>query len=368
MSNELAARDQVARGLNGFFKNYANGDTQKAAGLYAQAMKIYSNPKLANCEPNSVITALTDAVALGLDLNPIAGQIYFLPYDGSLNAQIGAAGWAKLAMEETGTEIHTMQVYSCDFFESTIEEIDGVWTPRINFKPNMEQRQENEHDQEWVRANLKIILVTARKKNNQDKWVIDKHVVSFNEIERRRLMSQAQKIGKYTKPAEIERLKKGLPVGIWQEHYLSQAKKTAVALVARIVFKRGGEKATTLLEKINNIENAIDSTATKIEEPKAIEKLPEQKLPPVEIKPEPSHVISAEEATAFDATLSPAKKFDAETGEVFDITYTGANYVKGAILGCNSEAELSYYWEQVPDGVKPDHQVDYDAKLRLLGE
>ncbi|NCC85828.1 MAG: recombinase RecT [Clostridia bacterium] len=55
---------------------------KKNAEKYArQALSLFSaNPRLQQCRPVTILSALMTASALGLDLNPVLGQAYILPY------------------------------------------------------------------------------------------------------------------------------------------------------------------------------------------------------------------------------------------------------------------------------------------------
>ena len=57
-----------------------------------------SNPKLRECNPNSILTAAGVAAALKLPINPGLGFAHIVPYKGQATFQIGAKGFVQLAM------------------------------------------------------------------------------------------------------------------------------------------------------------------------------------------------------------------------------------------------------------------------------
>lgn len=57
-----------------------------------------SNPKLRECNPNSILTAAGIAAALKLPINPGLGFAHIVPYKGQATFQIGAKGFVQLAI------------------------------------------------------------------------------------------------------------------------------------------------------------------------------------------------------------------------------------------------------------------------------
>lgn len=71
-------------------------DAQRYWALYAQICQEWiANPKIT--DKKSVITTMFNAVKLGLNPDPAFGQIYFIPYSGSLTYQIGYKGMIELS-------------------------------------------------------------------------------------------------------------------------------------------------------------------------------------------------------------------------------------------------------------------------------
>ena len=57
-----------------------------------------SNPKLRECNPNSILTAAGIAAALKLPINPSLGFAHIVPYKGQATFQLGWRGYVQLAM------------------------------------------------------------------------------------------------------------------------------------------------------------------------------------------------------------------------------------------------------------------------------
>lgn len=57
-----------------------------------------SNPKLRECNPNSILTAAGIAAALKLPINPGLGFAHIVPYKGAAQFQLGWRGYLQLAM------------------------------------------------------------------------------------------------------------------------------------------------------------------------------------------------------------------------------------------------------------------------------
>ncbi len=78
---------------------------------------VKSNKKLAECEPASIISAVIMAAMTGLDPNPAAGQVYFVPYGGKVQLQYGYKGEVNLAYRTGVLEsIYARAVYQGDTF------------------------------------------------------------------------------------------------------------------------------------------------------------------------------------------------------------------------------------------------------------
>lgn len=54
-------------------------DRVKQQLYHALTQSVTKNPQLGQCDPNTIIIAACQAVALGLDLNPVLGEAYLVP-------------------------------------------------------------------------------------------------------------------------------------------------------------------------------------------------------------------------------------------------------------------------------------------------
>ena len=73
-----------------------NIDFGRYWAMYSQIMKAcYENPKVT--DKKSILQCLFNAAKLGLNPDPVFGQIYFIPYKGVLTYQIGYKGMLELS-------------------------------------------------------------------------------------------------------------------------------------------------------------------------------------------------------------------------------------------------------------------------------
>lgn len=232
-------------------------DEKEALSVYATAVRLASNPKIMECSPESIVIAFTQAIDLGLRLDPVYGECDFLPYSGKLGLQLRAKGYALLAEREGGWEIQTIPVFNCDIYE--VEQVfeNGWLSEKVTFKPNVSERELHAQDEDWVFKNLRLVIANARR--NVASGKVETASVSMTKamIEHRRSFSQAQRVGKYTKPEEKARLSAGLPIGIWQEHYTAMAIKTVLGTIGKKLPK------TSKMEhalKFLNVESEADQS------------------------------------------------------------------------------------------------------------
>jgi recombination protein RecT len=80
--------------------------------MYSQILKGFiNNPKVT--DKKTIIKCLFNAPKLGLNPDPIFGQIYFIPYNGKLTYQIGYKGYVVLACD-AGFRVRANLVYEKD--------------------------------------------------------------------------------------------------------------------------------------------------------------------------------------------------------------------------------------------------------------
>lgn len=325
-------------------------DGKKALSVYSTVVRLASNPKIAVCDPVSVVVAFTQAIDLGLNLDPLYGECDFLPYNGKLAFQPRAKGIAALAEREGGWQIQVLPVFNCDIYESEQVFNDGWLDEKITFKPNIAEREEHAHDEEWVRENLRFVLCNARRQNN-GKLETYSLTLTKNMVESRRLMSTAQKPGKFTPDDDRKRLAQGLPIGIWREHYTAMAYKTGLAAISRKLPK--SKNIEKLLNVLDAQDRTIDSTSTTIAEPAKTEPLTITEIP----------------ANSVDFSI------DTETGEVLDVqnhqneqqltkdVVSDLDYWTVAVDDTVTNAELTELLAEIPDNVKIELEHVIDAKF-----
>lgn len=96
---------------------------------------VNANSKLAECEPNSLITSALTATALNLPINQSLGFAWIIPYkskDGNTYAQfqMGYKGFVQLAMRSGEfKKLDVVPVYEGDTDESVMTRLNSIITP-----------------------------------------------------------------------------------------------------------------------------------------------------------------------------------------------------------------------------------------------
>lgn len=376
----LAPLDLLKRGMYAPIKALANGDEKLANSLFATAVRIASDPKIMACTQPSIINCITRAIDLGLNLDPAFGEINLIPYADyrnnnvtELQLQIGAKGYAALATNMGGWELQVIPIFDCDTYKVTRKLVNGFMDSVTELEFNDLEREANSHDQDWCFEHLRCVMANARRFEN-GAWTVYslEPAMSKGEINRRRLMSQAQKAGKYTKEHDKVLIEAGKPIGIWRDHFIAMAEKTALGALAKKLPKT---KAVEKLIKAFN-DDEIDSTATVVE-------LPQVPLPAPSAQPEPVADTTPtpppypEQAAADDniedgnfTEVPENVDVDTETGEVLTplpkVVFTGDKYVKGAISSVITNNDLVAFWETVPPDVQAKYQDLFLEKQDLL--
>lgn len=109
----MTMRGEIAKAL----PEYLPVDKFIRTGLTA----INSNPKLLNCNPNSLIAAVMNSAQLGLEFNTPLGEAYLIPYGNNVEFQIGYQGLLKLAHNSgqfkriTAKAVHENDDFSIDY-------------------------------------------------------------------------------------------------------------------------------------------------------------------------------------------------------------------------------------------------------------
>jgi phage RecT family recombinase len=378
--------DSLKRAMFPQIKALANGDEKLANSLFATAVRIASDPKIMACTQPSIINCITRVIDLGLNLDPAFGEVNLIPYADyrnnnvmELQLQLGAKGYAALASNMGGWELQVIPIFDCDTYKVTRKLVNGFMESVTELEFNDLEREANAHNQDWCFEHLRCVMASARRFENGT-WTVYslEPAMSKGEINRRRLMSQAQKAGKYTKEPDKLLIEAGKPIGIWRDHFIAMAEKTALgALAKKLPKSKGVEK---LIKAVND--DVVESTAIHVVEPQKTITPPE----PIVIH---EAVVEAEQPqdNGIDyAEFTTSSGVDMETGEVISnqpvetaeptvekrkptdppATYQGEQYLKASIDFAKTNNELVALWETVPDKVKPKFQALFDERQDLL--
>jgi len=373
----LPPLEKIKRAMYPQIKALCPNDEKMANSLFATAVRLASDPKIMTCTQASIVNCFTRAIDLGLQLDPSFGEVNFIPYTDwqensvtELTIQLGAKGYAALAQRLGGWQIQIVPVFDCDIYEVRNTFKNNWMESETVLEFNQSERNLHIHDQAWCHEHLKAVIATARRKENGD-WVVIslEPAMTRNEIERRRLISSNQKAGKFTKADKKARLDKGLPIGVWQDHYLAMAEKTALAAIARKLPKNKGTER--LLAVIDN-SDSINSTAKVVENEPATTTV--YQLPEI-----PNNTVNADLSNlAMDVQFSelPPDNVDMETGEILSselpqnetlILFTGEKYILGSLGSCQTPETLHNFWESVPDEFKTGKYLEkFQEKQDLM--
>ena len=90
--------------------------------IIALAAQVFAaSPMLQQCEPKSMIAAVLQAAMMGLNPTPQWGEIYFVPYGGQVQMQVGYQGWVKLAYKSAMIKtLRAACIYEGDKYEVEI--------------------------------------------------------------------------------------------------------------------------------------------------------------------------------------------------------------------------------------------------------
>ncbi|MGZ8918957.1 MAG: recombinase RecT [Methylobacter sp.] len=200
-------------------------DEAKAKRFMAASLVVASSTALNKCAPDSIVQALVGVAMSDLNIDSNIGHCYLVPYGDSVQLQIGYKGFIQLLFR-AGWLVKAFPVYTCDDFSMSF---DG-WDNRVDFTPSIDDRDEG--DKDWVFNNLRGIYVVSRHADTKDEYSM---FVNKTVIEKLRLNSPNQKIGKYTKPDDLNLLQNGKPIGIWKDWYIEMAQSKAIKKLAKIL-------------------------------------------------------------------------------------------------------------------------------------
>lgn len=117
--NVAGSQEKYAAYCNAVKKTLPNvfSDKDRYMRMYLQiAQGLLSNQYVKN--KSSILTCMFNAVKLGLNPDPVFGEIYFIPYSGEVTYQIGYKGMIELS-RRTGTvsDVAMYQVFAKDEFD-----------------------------------------------------------------------------------------------------------------------------------------------------------------------------------------------------------------------------------------------------------
>jgi recombination protein RecT len=200
-------------------------DEVKAKKFMAASLVVASDQALSKCSADSIVQALIGVAMSDLNIDKNIGHCYLVPYGDSVQLQIGYKGFIQLLFR-AGWMVKCFPVYHCDQFSMSF---DG-WDNKVDFVPNLDDRDEG--DKGWVFNNLRGVYVVSRNADTKDEYST---FVSKAVIEKLRLNSPNQRVGKYTKPEDKKRLDAGLPIGVWADWYIEMAQSKAIKKLAKIL-------------------------------------------------------------------------------------------------------------------------------------
>jgi len=249
MSNDIAQRqNQLKPFLLSAQKQITSllQDESKSKRFLAASLIIASDKSLSKCTPESIVQALIGVAMSDLNVDKNIGHCYLVPYGDSVQLQIGYKGFIQLLFR-AGWLVKCFPVYKCDTFEMSF----NGWDNEVSFSPDIDERDEG--DKEWVFENLRGVYVVSRHADTKDEYSV---FVSKAVIEKLRLNSPSQRLGKYTKPNDKARLSNGQPIGIWHDWYVEMAQGKAVKKLAKIL-PIGDVRATTAIYSDDKNESGV---------------------------------------------------------------------------------------------------------------
>jgi recombination protein RecT len=204
-------------------------DEKRANRFTAMALAIANSKELSECEPTSIVEALTGVAMLNLSPDKNLGQAYVVPYTTKdkkkiAQLQVGYKGYISI-LDRSGYAIKAYPVYDVDDFK--IEVTPDGWDTIIRFAPNYEER--NEGDPQWEWEHLKYVVALAKDKRTGE---IYKLILNKKQIDKIRRMSASQKY-------YDEKIKKYIisdkPIFIWADFPIDMSLKTGIKKLAKML-------------------------------------------------------------------------------------------------------------------------------------
>ena len=198
---------------------------------------ISQNPKLAECTATSLIGAVMQASILGFKPTPTLGEVYFVPYGGKVQVQIGYKGYISLARRSG--EIKTLYAYPV--YENDTFNYELGLNPQLEHKPA-----------EGERGVMTHVYAVARYKDDGYNFM----VLSKKDVEKLRKRNPMQKTN---------------PTGAWATDYEAMSCAKAIKQLSKYMpLSDEMQDAVTTDEKIIDV-NSFSNTQDGINLDKTID-------------------------------------------------------------------------------------------------
>jgi len=144
---------EISQRMTDLFSN----DEVKKNKFIATLKTIAMDRSLERCDITSIIKSAMSIAELDLSLNKEMGLAYIVAYKQQAQAVISYKGFSLLA-KKAGYAIKVNEIYKCDEFAMQSDGFDDV----VVFRPNFEERANNDNSKKWVDDNLKGVLVAVK--------------------------------------------------------------------------------------------------------------------------------------------------------------------------------------------------------------
>ena len=275
----MRSKPQFALAIGGSTPAQRQERAERFTRICLTAMR--QTPKLAQCEPASILGAMMTCAQLNLEPNTPQGLAYLIPYDRECQFQVGYKGLMQLMYRSGAIASFNADVVYRQEVEQGLFEYESGISPRISHKIdllNPEARTGKPED--VIAAYAAVVLKTGEP-------IV--RLVTKMEID------QARALNRGNSPA-------------WRDHYAAMAIKTAIKRlsawlpVTKVADAFAAEAATAPAEAVVEQEKKPAPAATVA----AINAM-------LEHEPQPAEVTTAEKEEP--ATAEPAEEKHAEKAE-----------------------------------------------------
>ena len=275
----MRSKPQFALAIGGSTPAQRQERAERFTRICLTAMR--QTPKLAQCEPASILGAMMTCAQLNLEPNTPQGLAYLIPYDRECQFQVGYKGLMQLMYRSGAIASFNADVVYRQEVEQGLFEYESGISPRISHKIdllNPEARTGKPDD--VIAAYAAVVLKTGEP-------IV--RLVTKMEID------QARALNRGNSPA-------------WRDHYAAMAIKTAIKRlsawlpVTKVADAFAAEEATAPAEAVVEQEKKPAPAATVA----AI-------IAMLEHEPQPAEVTTAEKEEP--ATAEPAEEKHAEKAE-----------------------------------------------------